>query len=155
MQSSGFSVVPLEGDKNFSLEFQIGDRAIAAFRVAEINAELVGVGDLVGLGAGRIQPGHVPAVLPFVARSGCSEEEEECGGAYATSVVPTRAGYVAVAAGATWLSEDGLAWVELPPVATPGTNGGPGIVADGPAGVIGIGVGATEGEDTTTVWQLR
>ena len=93
-------------------------------------------------------------VLPFVARSGCSEAEH-CGGTYATSVVLTRAGYIAVAAVATWLSEDGLAWVELLPVATPGTNGGPGTVADGPAGVIGIGVGATGSEDMTTVWQLR
>jgi hypothetical protein len=53
----------------------------------------------------------------------------------------------------TWLSEDGRTWVELPPVGTPGADDRP-SVADGPAGVIGIGVGAT-GNDEAPVWQLR
>ena len=102
------------------------------------------------------------AALPFVAGAGCAEDEEECGGGIVTSVVLAQAGYVAVAAGwwgaqpyDTWLSEDGLTWVELPPVAGPGASVGPGVVADGPAGVIGIGVGPTGSDEKAAVWQLR
>lgn len=94
--------------------------------------------------------------LPFVAGAGCAEDEEECGGALATSVVDGRAGYVAASGGPlTWLSQDGLDWVELPAVAAPGSNVGPWVVADGPAGVIGVGVGPTDGDSVATVWQLR
>jgi hypothetical protein len=98
----------------------------------------------------------VATALPFVAGAGCAEDEEECGGAMATSVVDGRAGYVAASGGPlTWLSQDGLAWVELPAVAAPGSHVGPWMVADGPAGVIGIGVGPTGGAGEPAVWQLR
>jgi hypothetical protein len=96
-------------------------------------------------------------VLPFVAE--CAEDEEECGGEWVTSVVPTSDGYVAGSAGwygsgefVTWSSEDGLAWVRLPFDATTGVHGGPGTVLDGPAGVIGVGL-TEDGE--AAVWQLR
>jgi hypothetical protein len=80
-----------------------------------------------------------------------------------TSVVLTRAGYVAVGlnwdAGAprpwTRLSEDGLTWVELPPVGTSGADSDPPSVADGPAGVIGIEGSPTNSTGETGVWQLR
>ena len=86
------------------------------------------------------------------------------GGGRANSIVLTPAGYVAVGTvfdqdgGAddwTSLSEDGLTWVELLPVGTPWAGSGPASVADGPAGVIGIGAGSTGGEGTAVVWQLR
>jgi hypothetical protein len=86
------------------------------------------------------------------------------GGGRANSVVLTRAGYVAVGTvfdqdgGAdnwTSLSEDGLTWVELPPVGTPGAGRDPASLADGPAGVIGIGASPTGSEVAATVWQLR
>jgi len=81
-----------------------------------------------------------------------------------TSVVLTRAGYVAV--GVNWdgegkgqfwtrLSEDGLTWVELPPVGTPGADSDPPSVADGPAGVVGIGVSPTGSGGEAGIWQLR
>lgn len=102
-------------------------------------------------------------VLPTVAgSSGCAVDEEECGGRSVTSVTVATAGYVAAAgawwgeqASATWLSEDGLAWVELPPVATPGSHVGPCVVADGPAGVIGIGVESEDSGPAAAVWQLH
>jgi hypothetical protein len=85
------------------------------------------------------------------------------GGGRVNSIVLTPAGYVAVGTvfdqdgGAdnwTSLSEDGLTWVELPPVGTPGADRDPASVADGPAGVIGLGAGPT-GNDEAAVWQLR
>jgi hypothetical protein len=70
-------------------------------------------------------------------------------------LVLTQSGYVAVGWSAendaacreTWLSEDGAAWTPLPPVGMPDGADLPGLIADGPAGVIGIG--------GPTVWQLR
>ena len=99
--------------------------------------------------------------VPFVSGPDCLEDGEDCGG-WATAVALTEAGYVAVSGGpygpptyGTWLSEDGATWVELPPAATPAGKFGPNAVADGPAGVIGIGLGPTDSGDTATVWELR
>ena len=102
-------------------------------------------------------------VLPTTDPPALPEEEpQEEHGRWPTSVELTRAGYVAVASGwwgaqpyAAWLSEDGVAWVELPPVATPEAKFGPGVVADGPAGVIGIGVSPTDPDQEVAVWELR
>jgi hypothetical protein len=70
-------------------------------------------------------------------------------------LVLTQSGYVAVGSSAenesacpeTWLSDDAIAWTPLPPVGMPDAADLPGLVADGPAGVVGIG--------GFTVWQLR
>ncbi len=72
----------------------------------------------------------------------------------------TRHGYVAVGApieageaggegfdGATWLSQDGLTWVQLPTIAAPA------VIADGPAGVLGIGRGTDD--QPAIVWVLE
>ncbi len=76
-------------------------------------------------------------------------------GGWGPSLVLTRAGYVAVGNDhRTWLSEDGVTWVELPSVGTPGADDRP-SVADGLAGILGVGVGPTGSEDTATVWELR
>jgi hypothetical protein len=105
-------------------------------------------------------------VLPIVPTSADGQIIGRTG--RGTSVVLTRAGYIAVGtrvleagmdAGMdadhwTSISEDGLTWVALPPVGTPGTDSDPAIVADGPAGVIGLGAGQT-GTDQAVVWQLR
>lgn len=79
------------------------------------------------------------------------------------SLVHSALGYVAVGAswnGAdadheTWLSEDGSAWTSLPRIGALGADFGPGIVADGPAGALGIGVSPTDSEHESVVWQLR
>jgi hypothetical protein len=101
-------------------------------------------------------------ILPYVPDPACvgnNEDEEECGGEWVTSLDLAQDGYVAGAAGwfgvqefATWRSDDGLAWDRLSFVATSGTSKGPGTVANGPAGVIGIGL--TDDEEAA-VWQLR
>jgi hypothetical protein len=99
--------------------------------------------------------GWTAAVLPIAAGSR---------GGRVMSVVLTQAGYVAV--GVTWdgeggaqfwtsLSEDGLTWVELPPVGTPGADSEQSRVADGPAGVIRVGVSPTDSGGEAAVWQLR
>ena len=54
----------------------------------------------------------------------------------------TQLGYVALGAvpkpyDMSWVSADGIAWIQLPVLTEPGVDG-PAIVADGPAGVIGI-----------------
>jgi hypothetical protein len=92
--------------------------------------------------------GWTATVLPIV---------EPSGGLRVTSVVLTEAGYLAVGDGGdTWLSEDGLAWVKLPPSgAAAGTTFGPSTAADGSAGILGIGFGPTDSEGSATVWQLR
>jgi hypothetical protein len=106
-------------------------------------------------------------VLPIVPTSADGQIIGRTG--RGTSVVLTRAGYIAVGtkdmdggmdggmATDHWtsISEDGLAWVELPPVGTPGADRDPASVADGPAGVIGIGASPTGSEVAATVWQLR
>ena len=53
----------------------------------------------------------------------------------------------------TWVSDDGATWVMLPQPDVPTVDYGPGLVADGPIGVIGISASATEGEQV--IWQLR
>jgi hypothetical protein len=78
------------------------------------------------------------------------------------SLIHTSIGYLAVtsvwngelADQATWLSRDGLTWTVM---AHPwgGSVFGPGIVADGPAGIIGIGPNPTDTEHSVAVWQLR
>jgi hypothetical protein len=78
------------------------------------------------------------------------------------SLIHGSIGYVAVSAAwdgeqadqATWLSRDGLTWMAM---AHPwsGSVFGPGIVADGPAGVIGIGPNSTDTDHSVAVWQLR
>ncbi len=80
-----------------------------------------------------------------------------------SSVILASSGYVAVGAvwdaaqadHETWVSDDGLTWVALRRSGAPGSSFGPGIVAAGPAGVIGIGPSPTDGEHTSGVWQLR
>ena len=76
------------------------------------------------------------------------------------SLIRTRSTYVAVgfwsdgasADHATWGSADGAAWTLMASPEAPGQQFGPHSIADGPAGVIGIGDGPT-GE--TAVWSLR
>ena len=78
------------------------------------------------------------------------------------SLVHAAIGYVAVAAAsdgeqadqATWLSHDGVTWTAM---AHPwsGSVFGPGIVADGPAAIIGIGPDQADSEHAVEVWQLR
>jgi hypothetical protein len=94
------------------------------------------------------------------------------GGAVVTAVnalVVTERGYVAVGAamdtglaGAadasvasheTWVSDDAITWIQLPGAGRPMLDFGPGLLADGPAGVIGVGSTHTDGE--SAVWQLR
>lgn len=78
-----------------------------------------------------------------------------------TSLALTDRGYVAVGAegnpgvGArheTWVSDDGVTWTRLPQAGRPRFDHGPGLVAEGPAGLIGIS--GSEG-DELVVWQLR
>ncbi len=81
-----------------------------------------------------------------------------------TSLVLSERGYVAVGAeeswseGArheTWVSDDGISWTRLAGTERPTFDYGPGLVADGPAGIIGIsGSDASESADVTA-WQLR
>ena len=78
-----------------------------------------------------------------------------------TSLVRSERGYVAVGAEAdpwvgarheTWVSDDGVSWTRLPQRDVPQFDHGPGLVADGPAGVIGI---SGSSDDELVVWQLR
>lgn len=55
----------------------------------------------------------------------------------------------------TWLSSDGRDWIELPASAAPGTDYGPRMVAEGPAGVIGISRSPATSGSKDAVWQLR
>jgi hypothetical protein len=72
-------------------------------------------------------------------------------------------GYVAVGASwngsaadhETWLSADGATWTLLSRSGVPGSDFGPRIVAEGPAGVIGIGVDPDDSEHACAVWRLR
>ncbi len=79
-----------------------------------------------------------------------------------TSLAVSERGYVAVGAdgswseGArheTWVSDDGAVWALLPQASRPRFDYGPGLVADGPRGVIGISRSKSENEQTA--WQLR
>ena len=79
-----------------------------------------------------------------------------------TSLALSERGYVAVGAVAaeyegarheTWVSDDGVAWTQVPQGATPRFDYGPGVVAAGPAGVIGIS--GSEVEDEHVAWLLR
>ncbi len=96
-----------------------------------------------------------PTVLPIPAPHG---------GGRVASIALTTSAYVAAGTifvddggPETWTSrsEDGLMWVELPHVAKTDGESDPTIVADGPAGVIGIGAGQTGSENTATAWELR
>ncbi len=78
------------------------------------------------------------------------------------SMIHASLGYVAVtsfwngeqANQATWLSHDGLTWTAMAHP-WPGSVFAPGIVADGPAGVIGIGPNPADTDHSVAVWQLR
>jgi hypothetical protein len=78
-----------------------------------------------------------------------------------TSLVRSERGYVAVGAEAdpwvgarheTWVSVDGISWTRVPQLDVPRYDHGPGLVADGPAGVIGI---SGSRDDELVVWHLR
>jgi hypothetical protein len=78
------------------------------------------------------------------------------------SLALSERGYVAVGAdgswseGArheTWVSDDGVAWTLLPQASRPRFDYGPGRVANGPRGVIGISGSAADKEQVA--WQLR
>jgi hypothetical protein len=78
-----------------------------------------------------------------------------------TSLVLSDRGYVAVGADAdpsvgarheTWVSQDGAEWLQLRQPESPRFDYGPRLVADGPAGVIGIS--GSENEDEVVVWRL-
>jgi len=99
----------------------------------------------VGPGLPPSEPGDIPVQVTAV-----------------TSLALAELGYVAVGAfglnrtGArheTWVSDDGASWSRLPQPATPRFDYGPGLVANGPAGVIGIS--GTKAHDELVVWQLR
>lgn len=99
----------------------------------------------VGPGVAAAEPGDPPVQVAAV-----------------TSLVLSDRGFVAVGAEAswsegarheTWVSEDGVSWEQLPGTGRPRFDYGPGLVADGPAGVIGIS--GSEAEDESVVWQLR
>ena len=80
-----------------------------------------------------------------------------------TSLALSGRGYVAVgvnetfltegARHETWVSDDGVSWQRLTSADRPLFDYGPGLVADGPAGVIGISGSANRHE--SVVWQLR
>lgn len=79
-----------------------------------------------------------------------------------TSVTVSERGYVAVGAEAswtegarheTWVSDDGVAWSLLPQASRPRFDYGPGLVANGPRGVIGIS--GSKADDEQVAWQLR
>ena len=79
-----------------------------------------------------------------------------------TSLVLSERGYVAVGVDAswsegarheTWVSDEGVTWKELPGGDRSQFDFGPGLVAAGPGGVIGISGSRTAGE--SVVWQLR
>jgi hypothetical protein len=79
-----------------------------------------------------------------------------------TGLVRTDRGHVAVGAesrdggGArheTWVSDDGVTWLQVPQADQPQYDYGPGLVASGPAGVVGISGSTVEGEQVA--WMLR
>jgi hypothetical protein len=79
-----------------------------------------------------------------------------------TSLAVSERGFVVVGAdgssseGArheTWVSDDGDVWALLPQASRPRFDYGPGLVAAGPSGVIGISKSKSEKEQTA--WQLR
>lgn len=89
-------------------------------------------------------------------------DEEPLGVTAVSSLVVSDRGYVAVGAASawsqgarheTWVSSDGVRWKRLPQPDRPTFDFGPGLVAAGPAGVIGIS--ATRAGDEATVWELR
>jgi hypothetical protein len=99
----------------------------------------------VGSGVAALEPGDPPVTVSAV-----------------TSLVLSDRGYVAVGAEGdptegsrheTWVSADGVSWTMLPGAGRPRFDYGPGLVADGPAGVIGIS--GSKAEDELVVWQLR
>jgi hypothetical protein len=81
------------------------------------------------------------------------------------ALVVTERGYVAVgtafgqlettdtAAHETWVSDKGVTWTALKGTGRPVLDYGPGLLADGPAGVIGVSATGVEGE--WAAWQLR
>jgi hypothetical protein len=79
------------------------------------------------------------------------------------SLVHASIGYVAVtsvwtgeqADQETWVSHDGVTWTALANPLSSGSVFGPGIVADGPAGIIGIGPDPSDSEHAVAVWQLH
>jgi hypothetical protein len=79
-----------------------------------------------------------------------------------TGLVRADIGFVAVGAAdskrsashETWVSANGLTWLQLSSPDRPVLDHGPRLVADGPAGVIGIGASDASGA-RLTVWQLR
>ncbi len=79
-----------------------------------------------------------------------------------TSLLVSARGYGAVGAEGTtydgvphepWVSDDGVSWPKVPQAATPRFDYGPGLVANGPADVIGIS--SSQGEGELVVWRLR
>jgi hypothetical protein len=103
------------------------------------------------------------AVLSVGSPAPATEPDEEPLGVTAVaSLVVSDRGYVAVGAASawwqgarheTWVSGDGVSWKRLPQPDRPTFDFGPGLVAGGPAGVIGIS--ATRAGDEATVWELR
>lgn len=80
------------------------------------------------------------------------------------SIIRTSTGYIAVGAcnnpneatHETWVSRDAVTWTRLARSADPGSDFGPQHVADGPAGVIGVGAWLrSDGNYETAIWQLR
>jgi hypothetical protein len=77
-----------------------------------------------------------------------------------SSLVLASRGYVAVGTRydglasdhETWVSDDGTTWTLVDPSAAPGLQFGPQHLADGPAGVLGIG---DDGSGASVVWSLR
>jgi hypothetical protein len=79
-----------------------------------------------------------------------------------TGLVLTDRGHVAVGAesreggGArheTWVSDDGVTWLQVPQAERPQFDYGPRLVAEGPAGVVGISGSTADGEQIA--WLLR
>jgi hypothetical protein len=79
-------------------------------------------------------------------------------------LVLSERGYVSVGAEAsssegarheTWVSDDGISWTQLGGTERPRFDYGPGLVADGPAGVVGISGSDASEEADVRVWQLR
>jgi hypothetical protein len=99
----------------------------------------------IGAGVKASEPGDAPVRVTAV-----------------TSLVSTQRGYVAVGAegttydGArheTWVSDDAVFWTKVPQAPTPRFDYGPGLVADGPSGVIGIS--SSKGDGDLVVWRLQ
>lgn len=100
----------------------------------------------------------LPAGPPAVAE----DPEDTVSVTAVTDLVLSDRGYVAVGAeskeggGArheTWVSDDGVSWTQLPQAERPQFDYGPRLVADGPAGVVGISGSTREGEQVA--WLLR